>query len=78
MKTLIILLSAITLTITLAAPSVLAGVDRCLSLDGDGDYVDIGKNTFNSLDDFTIEMWVRFDEYNVSNMTIKSFPHAEN
>jgi hypothetical protein len=64
MKTLIITLSVITLTIALAAPSVLAGVDRCLNLDGDGDYVDLGKNTFNNLDDFTIEMWVRFDEYN--------------
>jgi len=64
MKLLIITLNVITLTITLAAPSVLAGVDRCLSLDGDGDYVDLGKNTFNTLDDFTIEMWVRLEEGN--------------
>ncbi|MFQ6043812.1 MAG: LamG-like jellyroll fold domain-containing protein, partial [Candidatus Poribacteria bacterium] len=63
MKTLIIILSAITLTITLAAPPVLAGVDRCLSLDGDGDYVDLGQGTFDTLDDFTIEMWVRLNEY---------------
>ncbi|MBM3237816.1 LamG domain-containing protein [Candidatus Poribacteria bacterium] len=63
MKLLIITLNVIMLTITLAAPSVLAGVDRCFSLDGDGDYVDLGVNTFNSLDDFTIEMWVRLDEY---------------
>ena len=78
MKTLTIILSVIMLTITLASPSVLAGVDRCLSLDGDGDYVDLGKNTFNTLNDFTIEMRVRSDEYNASAVTIKSFPHAEN
>ena len=62
MKTLAMFLIIPILTITLAAPSVLAGVDRCLSLDGNGDYVDLGQNTFNTLDDFTIEMWVRLDD----------------
>ena len=64
MKTLAIILSVIMLSITLGAPSVLAGVDRCFSLDGDGDYVDLGQGTFDTLDDITIEMWVRLDEYN--------------
>ena len=63
MKNLAIFLILIMLTITFTAPSVLAGVDRCLSLDGNGDYVDLGQNTFNNLDDFTIEMWGRLDEY---------------
>ncbi|MBC8232407.1 right-handed parallel beta-helix repeat-containing protein [bacterium] len=62
MKNLAIILNVIMLTLTLATPSVLAGVDRCLSLDGDGDYVDLGENTFNTLDDFTIEMWVRLND----------------
>jgi hypothetical protein len=46
------------LTISLGAPSALA-VNKALSLDGSGDYVDCGNGaSLNNMGDFTLESWI--------------------
>jgi len=58
MKTTFILLTVIT---TLITPSAFA-VNRVLSLDGDGDYVELPQNIFNELDEATVEGWIKWEK----------------
>ena len=43
--------------------SPLHAQNRVLSLDGDGDYVELPTGIFNHLTEATVEGWVRFDEF---------------
>ena len=43
--------------------SSLHAQNRVLSLDGDGDYVELPQDIFNHLAEATVEGWVRFDEF---------------
>ncbi|OGG52259.1 MAG: hypothetical protein A3F84_04135 [Candidatus Handelsmanbacteria bacterium RIFCSPLOWO2_12_FULL_64_10] len=58
------LLALIFLCALLARPA--AAQNRALKLDGDGDYVQLPGNVFNSLTEATVEAWVRWDAFNSS------------
>ncbi len=47
----------------LAMVTPLHAQNRVLSLDGDGDYVELPHGIFNHLTEATVEGWVRFDEF---------------
>ena len=65
MKRVFSILTFIALVMAIGTPSGLAAIGKVLSLDGDGDYVEIVDSpTLNSLDtQITIEAWIKADWY---------------
>jgi len=56
------IITIIILTCTIITPPALA-VNRVLSLDGDGDYVELPQDIFNELSEATVEGWIHWEKF---------------